>query len=149
LLRQPGSLSEPLRTFTPAAKVWLAGEIASTYVQARWWLREPDVTQTVAMARRMNPNGISAQAPAQREAALLGIRLGIIIGRTFRLLPGDTRCLTRSIVLLRMLARRRIPASLIIGVRSAPTFGAHAWIEHAGQPLLEPIEDTGRRMLEL
>jgi hypothetical protein len=48
-----------------------------------------------------------------------------------------------------MLARRQVDTKLIIGVRAAPSFGAHAWIEHQGRPLLEPIEPDGQRMVEL
>ena len=150
-MKLAGSTCEPLRTFTPVSKVWLATEIAVTYAQVRWWLRRPNIAQTVAAARRVGESddhgGPHVDLPSNE--ALLGVRFGFIIQRIFRLLPGDTRCLTRSIVLLRMLSRRHVGASLVIGIRLAPTFGAHAWVEHAGQPLLEPIEEAGQRLLEL
>ncbi len=157
-----GSIREPLRSFSPFGKLVLAFEITVTYIQARWWLRRPEITETVALAR-LNACAESHPASAEgdiaaephsgadvsRESALLGIRLGQVIQKIFRLLPGDTRCLTRSVVLMRMLARRQVETTLIIGVRAAPSFGAHAWIEHAGRPLLEPIETDGQRMVEL
>lgn len=160
-MRLPGSTREPLRTFSGPGKLMLAVEIATTYLQARWWLQRMEITETVALARLAGSHGVATVAGKTRSdyevpgpdhsraAAQLGIRLGIVIQRIFRLLPGDTRCLTRSVVLMRMLARRQIDTTLIIGVRAAPTFGAHAWIEHDGRPLLEPIEADGQRMVEL
>jgi hypothetical protein len=155
-MRLPGSTREPLRGFSPLGKLMLALEIVATYARARWWLRRADITETAALARlgaardsRPTPVGSEAAARPAREEALLGLRLGMVIQRVFRLLPGDTRCLTRSIVLMRMLARRQVDTKLIIGVRAAPSFGAHAWIEHRGKPLLEPIEPDGQRMVEL
>lgn len=150
----PGSIDEPLRTLSPLGKLVLAFEIAITYLQARRWLHRREITETVALARLGAAHGTSTNAPntrveRSRETALLGIRLGRVIQRIFRLLPGDTRCLTRSVVLMRMLARREVDTTLVIGVRTAPSFGAHAWVEHAGQPLLEPIEAAGRRLVEL
>jgi hypothetical protein len=147
-VRLPGSTEEPLRTFSAPGKLILAVEIAATYLQARRWLRRPEITETVALARQ-GAHRLEPGPDRSREAAQLGIRLGVVIQQIFRLLPGDTRCLTRSVVLMRMLARRDVETTLIIGVRAAPSFGAHAWIEHAGRPLLEPIEADGQRMVEL
>jgi hypothetical protein len=151
------STREPLRTISPLGKLMLALEIVATYARARWWLRWADITETAARARlgaaREDPPPPAGEAEAAtqsaREEALLGLRLGIVIQRVFRLLPGDTRCLTRSVVLMRLLARRDVETTLIIGVRTAPSFGAHAWIEHRGKPLLEPIEPGGQRLVEL
>jgi hypothetical protein len=154
-VKLPGSIQEPLRSFSPVGKLMIAFEITVTYLQARWWLRGPEITETVALARLSAPAespavaALHSDADRSREAALLGIRLGAVIQQVFRLLPGDTRCLTRSVVLMRMLARRQVDTKLIIGVRAAPSFGAHAWIEHQGRPLLEPIEPDGQRMVEL
>jgi hypothetical protein len=155
-MRPAGSTSEPLRSLGLLGKLVLAIEIVATYAQARWWLRRPDITETAALARlgatqdnHSAPAWSDAAAHPSREEALLGLRLGNVIQRVFRLLPGDTRCLTRSIVLMRMLARRHVETTLIIGVRAAPSFGAHAWIEHQGRPLLEPIEPDGQRLVEL
>jgi len=58
------------------------------------------------------------------------------VTRTLALLPGDTRCLMQALVLTGLLARRGIPAKLVIGARTTPRFFAHAWVEHAGQPVL-------------
>jgi hypothetical protein len=48
-----------------------------------------------------------------------------------------------------MLARRGIPAKLVIGARSAPDFLAHAWVEHAGAPVLDPGDGSFGRLVEL
>ena len=67
-------------------------------------------------------------------------------GRTLKLIPGDTRCLARSLVLTRLLARRGIPAKLVIGAQPAPDFRAHAWVECEGEPVLSPgaVRQLGR-----
>jgi len=150
-MRKPAdSISEPLRPLTVPGKLLLALEILTTYLKTRWWLRRHNITQTAALARlgaiHESHNG---EAQPAREEALLGLRLGIVIQRVFWLVPGDTRCLTRSVVLMRMLARRHVHTTLVIGVRAAPSFGAHAWIEHQGRPLLDPIEGDGQRLVEL
>ncbi len=69
--------------------------------------------------------------------------------RTLALLPGDTRCLARSFVLTRLLARRGIPATLVIGTRTTPSFAAHAWVEHAGRPVLPAGDGSFARIVEL
>jgi hypothetical protein len=63
--------------------------------------------------------------------------------------PGDTRCLARSLVLTRLLARRGIPAKLVIGARGGPDFLAHAWVEHSGEPVLSPGDGSFGRLVEL
>jgi hypothetical protein len=64
-------------------------------------------------------------------------------------MPGDTRCLARSLVLTRLLAQRGIPAKLVIGVRAAPDFLAHAWVEYDGVPVLSPGDGSFSRLVEL
>ncbi len=64
-------------------------------------------------------------------------------------MPGDTRCLVRSLVLTRLLARRGIPAKLVIGARAAPDFLAHAWVEYDGDPVLSPGDGSFGRLVEL
>ncbi len=76
-------------------------------------------------------------------------RLGSAVTRTLRLLPGDTRCLTRSLVLTLILSRRGVPAKLVIGARAAPRFIAHAWVEHEGQAVLAPGDGSFGRLVEL
>ena len=66
----------------------------------------------------------------------MALRLGRAVVKTLRLLPTDSRCLIRSLVLSRILSRRAIPHTLVIGVRNDPEFMAHAWVEHEGYPVL-------------
>ncbi len=89
--------------------------------------------------------------PARRaQSSLVEARdLGVAVARTLALVPGDTRCLARSLVLGALLARRGIPATLVIGAHAAPSFRAHAWVEHAGQPVLWPGDGTFGRLVEL
>ncbi len=77
-----------------------------------------------------------------------GLRLGAAVTRLLGVLPRDPRCLQKSLVLTELLARRGIPATLVIGVRPDP-FAAHAWVEHAGRPLLPPATAPFERLLEL
>jgi hypothetical protein len=63
-------------------------------------------------------------------------------------MPFDSRCLIRSLVLVRILARRRIASSLVLGVSTTPAFEAHAWVEHAGVALL-PTSARFQRLSEM
>jgi hypothetical protein len=52
-------------------------------------------------------------------------------------------------VLTEMLARRGVYAKVVIGVRPEPSFGAHAWVEVDGHPLLATDESEYHRLVEL
>ncbi|HEY2767350.1 MAG TPA: lasso peptide biosynthesis B2 protein [Solirubrobacteraceae bacterium] len=135
----PGHLSA-------AARARLAAEIVATYVHARRELRRVPIESAIA-ALRADPSLPPHADPTDglEEAR----RLGWVVARTLKLLPGDTRCLTRSLVLTRVLARRGIPAKLVIGARPAPEFLAHAWVECSGQPVLSPGDGSFSRLVEL
>jgi hypothetical protein len=122
----------------------LATEIVVAYLRARRELRRAPIEEAVAKLRA----GVSAagEGPVPLVEAQ---RLGHIVVRTLRFLPGDTRCLRRSLVLTQLLARRGISARLVIGARTAPDFLAHAWVEHAGTPVLSPEGDSFGRLVEL
>lgn len=79
-----------------------------------------------------------------------GIRLGRAVMHALVITPGGTKCLMRSFVLLRLLARRGIlNGELIIAVQPGPSLlDAHAWIELDGQALLPP-GDGHERLLVL
>ena len=135
----PGHLSMP-------ARVRLVAEIVATYVQARRELRRVPIESAIA-ALRADP---SLPPPAQPADGLgEARRLGWVVARTLRLLPGDTRCLTRSLVLTRLLAQRGIAATLVIGARPAPNFLAHAWVECRGEPVLSAGDGSFSRLVEL
>jgi hypothetical protein len=131
------------RPLSIRAKLSLAGEILWTYARVRWLVRAH--TLEVAIER------LGSAAPASdlsaREEFPVGLRLGYAVGRTLARLPTDSRCLVRALVLASLLSRRGIHHSVVIGVRSKPEFGAHAWVEHRGAPLLP--DEAYTRLVEL
>jgi hypothetical protein len=112
----------------------LAAEVLATYARVRWLLARNELPATVdrLRAREAREGPGSAAMPAFNRW-----RLATAIIRVLRLLPTDSRCLMRSLVMLAMLERRGVSTTLVIGVRVDPDFAAHAWIEEAGEPLLD------------
>jgi hypothetical protein len=123
----------------------LVGEIVVAYVRAWRDLRRLPIEQAVARLRAGRSTSGRGGPEALEEAA----RLGRIVVRTLAFLPGDTRCLRRSLVLTQLLSRRGISGRLVIGARTAPDFLAHAWVEHDGVPVLSPEGDSFARLVEL
>lgn len=132
----------PARRLRTAERARLAAEIVAAYAQARRELRRAPIESVVAALRSEAPP--PQLAPPAAGALGEAYRLGWVVTRTLRLMPGDTRCLARSLVLTRLLARRGIPAKLVIGARAAPEFLAHAWVEYDGQPVLSAGDGFGR-----
>ena len=63
-----------------------------------------------------------------------------MVGAVLEWLPFDSRCLIRSLVLVRILSRRSIDdATLVIGASVEGGFAAHAWVEHDGEPVLPTL----------
>jgi hypothetical protein len=123
-----------------AARARLALEILAAYAQARRALRRAPIATVVADLRSRSP---SVAPPA--TASLVEARsLGWAVARLLAHVPGDTRCLVRSLVLTRILAKRGMQAKLVIGARTTPEFLAHAWVEHYGSPVLDPGDSFGR-----
>jgi Transglutaminase-like superfamily len=138
---------ELIKRISLREKASLAAEILLDYVRVRRLLWKGDLTATVTTLRSVTP-------PVQtelrdRRAQAVGVRLGKAVGRTLHLLPFDSRCLVRSLVLTSMLARRGIPATLVIGVSIEPEFAAHAWVESEGIALLPTMDDSYRRLVEM
>jgi len=132
---------------TRREKLELVVEILRIYVPARVRLRRDNLRTMAELARR-DPRVTLDLEPSQ--AAALAIRLGKAVVRTLMLLPTDSRCLIRSLVLLRLLARRGIESTLVIGVRyEDQPFAAHAWIEHQQIPLLATGGGSFARLLEI
>jgi Transglutaminase-like superfamily len=123
----------------------LATEIAAAYLRARRGLRREPIERVVAGLRSGGPGATRPAAEALPEAA----RLGRAVCRTMLFLPGDTRCLRRSLVLTRLLARRGIRGRLVIGARTEPEFLAHAWVEIDGIPILATDDVAFGRLVEL
>ncbi len=133
------------RGLTPREKARLGGEIVAAYSRARWLLWRTDLPTTLR-ALRTRPPG---ESPGPADARRTGVRLGRAIGMTLRHLPFDSRCLMRSLVLVRLLSKRGIDSLLVIAVRSESEFVAHAWVEREGVPLLEPAGEPFSRIVEL
>ena len=116
------------------AKVALAVEVAASFARSRSSLRRRGLPATLAALRAVGPNG----GPPPDDPVATGRRLGRAVSRTLAVLPGDRRCLSQSLVLIRLLAARGVDSKLVIGVRPGERFAGHAWVEHAGKPLLPP-----------
>jgi len=137
----------PMHRFTLAQKASLVAEITGSYLRARRWLRGSKVDEAVAIARR-DASKVDPPEYSTIEAFQLAFRLGRIVDRGLDRLPGDTRCLTRSVVLVHLLARRGIDSTLVIGVKPHP-FEAHAWVEYEGEALLSQGEFAAGRLTEI
>jgi hypothetical protein len=136
----------PPSPLSPIARAFLVAEVVAAYAHARRELRRSPIEPVVAKLRSDSSRPTLAEGPQAQEEAR---RLGWIVGRTLTLVPGDTRCLARSLVLTRLLARRGIPAKLVIGARADPEFLAHAWVECGGRPVLSPGDGSFARLVEL
>jgi hypothetical protein len=130
---------------TAPQKLGLVGEIAIAYVRVRRRLRNGGLRDTLVAVRSSPPAALRDPERALPE----GMRLAWAVRRTLPLLPADSRCLMRSLVLMALLDRRDIGSSLVIGVRPGERFGAHAWVELGGRPLLPRGESEFERFVEL
>ena len=102
----------------------LAARCLLVFVPFRW---------TVALA-----SWLGGRFPARREGDLPQLtRLGYLIGRVSRFVPGAT-CLTQALAMKWMLMRRRIACQLRIGVAKDAdgVFKAHAWLETESRRVL-------------
>lgn len=122
-------------------KVVLAGEILWTYVFVRRSLRRSDIQAVVGGLRRPPKRATRGETDPRL--------LGRAVTRTLRLVPTDARCLTQSLVLTELLARRGVSASVVIGVAPGPGFKAHAWVEAGGDVLLPSHEPAFHRLTEI
>jgi hypothetical protein len=122
-------------------KLSLVAEIVAAYVRVRWGLRRLEFPQVLALTRAVEP--VDGDDPIGDDRLARGVR------RTLRLLPGDSRCLTQSLVLTRLLARRGRTSRLVIGVSPGQTFGAHAWVERDDVALLPSHGREFERLAEL
>jgi Transglutaminase-like superfamily len=121
-------------------RVALLAEILATYAIVRWQVRRRDLPAAVAALRSGR-----RLAVVDREPRLLAAAAERVVAR----IPGDSRCLMRSLVVLAMLARRSVDARLVLAARPTPQFAAHAWVERNGDPLLPTRGFGDARMAEL
>jgi transglutaminase superfamily protein len=135
------------RRLSLAERLSLVREVLVCYRNARKTLRSASIEPAVEALRGSTP--LDPGRGSEREILGEAWRLGRAVQLTLRLAPGDTRCLTRSLVLTQLLARRGIPSKLVIGARTKPSFLAHAWVEQAGQPVLPVGDESYGRLVEL
>jgi hypothetical protein len=149
-LRPPELLDAPVplvaRRLNASERVRLATEIAIAYLRARRALRRRSFESALSSLRARAAPSSEPLGPGTLAAAQ---RLGRAVTRVLGVLPGDTRCLVRSLVLTQLLVKRGIPAKLVIGARTGPDFLAHAWVEYDGDPVLSPGDGSFGRLTEL
>lgn len=132
-----------------AGKGRLVLEIGRDFLRVRRTLRSGGLKAALAVARPdPSPVGVLTLRGGEDDWGT-AFRLARAVDRTLALLPGDTRCLTRSLVLSSLLSRRGTKGAIVIGVRPGESFGAHAWVELDGRPLQPPGGTTYPRLVEL
>ena len=112
-------------------KAGLGLEILWLYGRIRWLMLRRQAPEVLEEVR-----GEVSDRHDEGAAIALGRRLARPVVRTLTVLPMDSRCLVRSLVLSGLLARRGVSSTVVIGVQTDPKFQAHAWVEHRGHALL-------------
>jgi hypothetical protein len=127
--------------------IGFALEVLGVYTRVRWLVLRRGPVEAVSILRR----GLREHAVADPDGlrALRSLLFGRAVTRVLTLLPTDSRCLLRALVVTEMLARRGVYAHVVIGVRPSPSFAAHAWVEVDGRPLLPDDDATYHRLAEL
>lgn len=131
-----------------ARRLELGLEVIRAYVRVLRLRRRADLP-TVLETLRARP---ATRPERPVDPVETGRRLGRAVVRTLRLVPGDSRCLVRSLVLVDLLSARAIEADLVIGVAppdGAESLQAHAWVERGGIPLLRDDEHEFPRLAAL
>jgi Transglutaminase-like superfamily len=133
------ALAPPRR---PPAKVRLGAEIAWTTLRVRRLVHRNDLPTALDRCRAAVPP--PAPVPSLDEV----VRISRAVRRTLGALPGDSRGLVASLVLIAVLARRGVAASLVVG-RPRNGLGAHAWVEVGGLPALPAAKDKFAHLVAL
>jgi Transglutaminase-like superfamily len=127
----------------PPAKVRLAAEIVWTTLRVRRLVRRNDLPTTLDRCRA----AAAGRAPVLARDEV--VRMSRAVRRTIGLLPGDSRGLVASLVLIAVLARRGVVASLVVGVRGGKEVGTHAWVEVGGFPAAPAARDKFAQLVAL
>ena len=137
-----------LDRLSPTSRSRLAVEVAITYLRVRWLMRQDDAKRAVRTLRALAARS-GASFDEETETELVAAwRLARAVSKVLIRLPGDSRCLFRSLTLMCMLERRGIAQVLVIAVRPRP-FAAHAWVEVGGLAVLPDADPGYERLLEL
>jgi hypothetical protein len=130
-------------------KASLVVEVLIAYARARRYMARGDIRVTVkSIHRRWSPTPAPAPAGSADEWRV-SFQLARAATRTLGMLPCNSRCLDQSLVVCQLLSARSIPCTLVIGARTNPEFAAHAWVEHAGRPVLPPGDFAESRLIEI
>ena len=133
---------------SPRHRTRLALEVVMTYLRVRWLMRQDDAKSAV-LALRAHAAGAGVGSATEDDREFIAAwRLAQATGKVLTRLPADSRCLFSSLTLMCMLERRGIEQVVVIAVRPQP-FGAHAWVEVDGQPVLPEADPLFERLLEL
>ena len=128
---------------TPPAKVRLGcGDRVDDPCRVRRLVHRNDLPAALERCRA------AVQQPAPVPSREEVVRISRAVRRTIGLLPGDSRGLVASLVLIAVLARRGVGASLVVG-RPRNGFGAHAWVEVDGLPALPAARDESAQLAAL
>lgn len=148
MAQHPGSVLPPHRAadlppklkqqLSRRQKLALSSEILAIYCQVRLGLRRLAFPEALSRLRTLPP-GVQV-APQTPITYVRAARLAWAVRRTLGVVPTDARCLIQSLVLTRVLAKRGIDSSLVIGVAPGDQFTAHAWVEFCGRSLLPDAE---------
>ena len=138
---------QDLDRLSPQAKLRLTLEVIGTYLRVRWLMRRDDAEAAVR-SLRSHADGSPVEFDAEGKGVVVAWRLARATRRILFNLPGDSRCLFRSLTLMSMLERRGVSQRLVIAVRPRP-FAAHAWIEVEGQAVLPDADPGYERLLEI
>lgn len=142
---------DPTQPLTRFAKLRLAVEIVGIYMptRVRIAVNRPRLLEQVQSLATLDALGRPSECSGWQKTVDAS-RAGSAVTRTLDLLPTDSSCLTRSVVLARLLARRGIESSLVIAVAGeGSSFIAHAWVERDGVPLLDAGGDGMARLVEI
>jgi hypothetical protein len=126
----------------PPGNVRLGAEIAWTTLRVRRLVHRNDLPTALERCRAAVPQ--PTPVPSRDDV----VRISRAVRRTMGVLPGDSRGLVASLVLIAVLARRGVDASLVVG-RPRNGFGAHAWVEVRGLPALPAAKDKFAQLAAL
>jgi transglutaminase superfamily protein len=136
----------PAERISPAEKIALGVEVLGAYRQARRALSRADLPTAL---RELRGGADIDDGDFSASSHLTGKQLGGAVSKTLSVIPMRSKCLMQSLTLTAMLTRRGIDSSLVIGVNSGEKFGAHAWVEYHGRPLLPVFRRRFERLTEV
>lgn len=131
-------LSWPAAAGWPRWQTWRAADWG-VLLRCLWLIPAVEFSVRWRAPRRWLPSESAAAALLMSNSAATAARAAEFarwVDAAYRRSPFTSTCLTRSLVLHRLLRGRGIPCRVQIGVRrEAGDFKGHAWVELAGTPL--------------